>query len=1159
MNNDHGIMGNGTGVVQLTELTGINPVPLPQRTTGRVLLLKPPYFTPWTPPLGIAILKSFLREYGIAATCFDFNVDPDLWGMHHRYFETLQEFDRTILNDGYSRLWWILNAHMLAFANRSSEAEIASMLEVILPLYGVRTSSGVSRRLLSLVANYYRRLDEVTESIDFSQYSVVGTSTYTTSLGSSLWLLRKAKEQFPGIKTIMGGGAFADDLALGSDNLEILLRDYDFIDHVVLGEGEMLLLQLLNGTLSHKRVISLADLSGITLNMKDVPSPDFSDFSMENYYHLTIEGARSCPFQCSFCSETIQWGEYRKKPIEILAEQVLELSRSHGVREFFMGDSLMNPYLIPFANELLKREGNILYDGYLRADSPVTHKKHVEKWAASGLFRVRLGIESAAANVLKAMDKKTSPEVIAKVLKTLAASGIRTTTYWIVGFPGETEADFQETCNFIRANANNIYELEAHPYYYYPYGQVGSRLYQCKELYPDEVISLTHFKVWDIVGVEPARDVRYERLKRLCALASELKLPNMYTMAERYAAEDRWRSLHPQAVEIYPGGLSKRETTAGVAEMPALSNCLITTAGEVVCCHALVAKNLDETTLRASLRKLREYHEILQMRLDEDRYVRQTEEAESEMDGLRVVEDFSPDAIQSLTADMSPARGLSVRVGIVRQEGSTGLMLCGHRGILDPASVARLLEDLFRIYEQLSNGREISLLSTSIPYSQAESIVTSPKDRFLPGSNGGGAEVHQEQTLLLEHFQANVEFSAATVAAACTAAQAAALQNLAVLIDPRILTPPLEGTLGLLTRLFAVQTVAVQPGLYERIQNAKGLMQCALSDPGSTNGLTSATVLLNLEYLVQRPWLEEDTWQSLGFKVDSGTHRCRFDVEILVLPKPNGVDVRVLRKDTSNAVLAAKISQVFISELSLLLEYCESAREAERFWCSEFGPPITDKDAVSLRPAIPSIEDIAVLDCEVPFFASQGGGKEYISILAAFIAVLGRGQAINCVDIAIEVEGPSSQFLPLRVPVTKATSFVYFTEAIKSRLEQAFRHGSYSQSVLQRFTTPEAVPFGFLVAHEERTSREVFERILRHGFDLTLVLTSGLTPRLRLVCRPGFDMELAASVRNWLTAMLQVVGGNQESSLDGFQISPEITQAVVVPTRVPELDENFRF
>jgi len=70
--------------------------------------------------------------------------------------------------------------------------------------------------------------------------------------------------------------------------------------------------------------------------------------------------------------------------------------------------------------------------------------------------------------------------------------------------------------------------LEAHPYYYYPYGQVGSRLYQCESVYPDEVTNLTKFKVWEIIGANPPREVRYQRLDRISALAKSLGIRNLY-------------------------------------------------------------------------------------------------------------------------------------------------------------------------------------------------------------------------------------------------------------------------------------------------------------------------------------------------------------------------------------------------------------------------------------------------------------------------------------------------------------------------------------------------------------------------------------------------------------------------------------------------------
>ena len=722
------------------------------RKGGPVLLLKPPYFSPLTPPLGIAIIKSFVERHGFTASCFDFNTDPELWGIHHKYFGTLQALEDVSINDGYSKLWWILNAHLLARANGAGPERCARVLEAVIPLYGISCNRQLINSLTSLVEKFFSRLEELTNQLELADDSVVGTSTYTTSLGPSLFILKKLKQKHPRIKTVMGGGAFADDLALGSDNLDTLIREYDYVDHVTLGEGELLFLKLLQGELAHKRVISIADLHGTTLEMRDVPVPDFSDVNHKNYYHLSIEGARSCPFQCSFCSETIQWGDYRKKPMNLFAEQVIELAGRYENNSFFMGDSLMNPYINQFATELVKRKAGILYDGYLRADKPVTHDEFVKLWASSGCYRVRLGIESAATRVLDAMDKMTTPKVISDVLKTLAQAGIRTTTYWIVGFPGETEEDFQETCDFIREHSRYIYELEAHPYYYYPYGQVGSRLYQCYSLYPEAVTDTIKFNVWDIVNSVPTRMERYDRLRRISSLASDLGLPNIYTMAERYQAEDRWHSLHPLATEVYEGTLKRRPRfKVSQTEIKPFSKRLkrdpehaVIKTEPVIAYQVSVNKPIDEKILSAALAELIEHNEVLQMSCDTGIYV--ISGLPHSFDNLLSVYDVEgkdegeadvlvPRLVEEISKEMRPEPGASVRAALVKRgEAWSDLVLLVHQHIADGKSVVLFLEDLYRIYEQLANQKRVSLIPLQKTFTEFMSErASSVTDRQVEG------------------------------------------------------------------------------------------------------------------------------------------------------------------------------------------------------------------------------------------------------------------------------------------------------------------------------------------------------------------------------------------------------------------------------------------
>ena len=168
-------------------------------------------------------------------------------------------------------------------------------------------------------------------------------------------------------------------------------------------------------------------------------------------------------------------------------------------------------------------------------------------WARAGLYRARLGLETASPNVLGIMDKRTTPETMHEVLRNLTRHNVRTTTYWVVGFPGETEADFQLTLDFVKEAHPFLYEVEVHPYYYYPYGQVASRLFETVAVYPAEVTDIVKFKTWDVANASPSRGERFDRLKRMTELTAKLKIPNIYSMAEYHEAEARWSRLSVSA------------------------------------------------------------------------------------------------------------------------------------------------------------------------------------------------------------------------------------------------------------------------------------------------------------------------------------------------------------------------------------------------------------------------------------------------------------------------------------------------------------------------------------------------------------------------------------------------------------------------------------
>lgn len=1125
----------------------------PNGKNNKVFLIKPPYFTPWTPPLGIAILKTYLNEHGYNAQCVDFNVDPELWGMHHKYFTILRSLEDVSINDGYSKLWWILNAHMLAYVNTNGDAaKCTRVVETVVPLYGISIEPKVIEALLPLVDKFFKRLDYLVDRSNLAEFSVVGTSTYTTSLAASLFILKKLKQQYPHIKTVMGGGVFADDLALGSDNLDTLIREYDYVDNIILGEGELLLLKTLNGEFNGKRVVSIKDLGSTTLGMKEIPIPDFSDLNLEDYYHLTIEGARSCPFQCSFCSETIQWGDYRKKPIDQFVDQVMTLSQQYQNNSFFMGDSLMNPYINPFATTLIERKANVLYDGYLRADKPVTNRKFVKLWADSGCYRVRLGIESAASRVLDSMDKMTTPKVISDVLKTLANGGIRTTTYWIVGFAGETESDFQETLDFVREHHRYIYELEAHPYYYYPYGQVGSRFHQCFSLYPDEITDIIKFKVWEIVDSNPTREERYDRLRRFSALAGDLGLPNIYTMAERYQAEDRWHALYPLAAKVYEGTGFRNEKVRLPKE--AVVAFATDRAANVLSYRVKVSKRLDEEVLTNALERLIESQPLLQMRLQDGKF---TNAPASNTDNLLVTNESD---IERLAAEMKPERRGSIRVALIHHgEDASEVVLLLHSAIGDAKSVALLFESLFRIYEQLANSSSISL--RPVPKSYADfmrELKTKGNAPAVFAQTAGGLNGDGERTLstVVELDRRTVTRMSGTALREFDLKPAevftlAALRSVAggVAIDAKIdyrnSFDDLALTVGPLTRVCRLPnelTKADEISSSWLRTTLQSLRRAPVESLRGDQESDSERLLLNLEYFIDEPWLGGDQWQPEGFVVGKDDLRSGYTIEIAPVQGRDVLRAQITYRDSA-AQIANTIASNLAQQVEAVLDYCERYANSKAFWLGELGTAAPDATAInanngSIQRERGSIA-CAVDEESLNAIAAECEVDNSIALLAAYAVLLSRLNGREKILLAASL---NDDFVPLRLNPAWKLTFKQFVEAVRRKLSLSSKHTLALFDVVahdifgaDRNGLSAALGFGYMFrkSEDENNASELSALV---GLDLTLdVLQTEQELSVQLIFdRNQFQQTSVESMGDHLSSILEQVHGDVNKQLQSI-------------------------
>ena len=162
-----------------------------------------------------------------------------------------------------------------------------------------------------------------------------------------------------------------------------------------------------------------------------------------------VRGSRGCPYKCSYCNFCTARA-FRLKDIDILAKEISALADTGKVRIIrFTDDNLFltRQNVEDYSTMLIKSGKGLKWSSFIRASS-IT-KDNVKLLKDSGCILAQIGMESGSKKILKGMNKKDTPENYLRVIDLLNANGISTQLYFIVGFPGETQATMNETIQMI--------------------------------------------------------------------------------------------------------------------------------------------------------------------------------------------------------------------------------------------------------------------------------------------------------------------------------------------------------------------------------------------------------------------------------------------------------------------------------------------------------------------------------------------------------------------------------------------------------------------------------------------------------------------------------------------------------------------------------------
>ncbi len=272
-------------------------------------------------------------------------------------------------------------------------------------------------------------------------------------LYGNLGHLKPLKSTRPGMRIAVGG-------CLAQKDRDVVLERAPWVD-VVFGTHNLhRVLDLLDHAEEWGPVTEIWDE---TRSVDDFPSylPTRRELPHSAWVTITI----GCNNSCTFCIVPIVRGrEISRRPGDIVRE-VRELAAG-GVREVTLLGQNVNSYgrdlevngRKPLFADLLRRVGAV--DGIRRIRYTSPHPKDFKEDVAAAMAetpavceQLHLPLQSGSDRILAAMHRGYNAErFLAKLEMARAAiPGLATSTDIIVGFPGETEADFQATMDVVAA------------------------------------------------------------------------------------------------------------------------------------------------------------------------------------------------------------------------------------------------------------------------------------------------------------------------------------------------------------------------------------------------------------------------------------------------------------------------------------------------------------------------------------------------------------------------------------------------------------------------------------------------------------------------------------------------------------------------------------
>lgn len=261
------------------------------------------------------------------------------------------------------------------------------------------------------------------------------------------WINANVKYEF-----LLVGGKYS------SLKKDALLKKYSCINFIIIGDGEEALPRTINYLLYNSE--NLEDIPNLLyIKNETVISNRMQEINIDSLTMplpksdrqkiIMYESVRGCVHNCKFCAWSSGVEKFRFKSGDKIYSEWESYINDFNIEEIQVIDST---FLFPNKRTqyLLSKLvcTPVRWKANSRADIPV-NKEYVELLEKSGCVSLKFGFESMCENTLTNMNKHTTPNQNRLINAYFKDSKIDTICSFIIGFPGETSKDFNETKEYL--------------------------------------------------------------------------------------------------------------------------------------------------------------------------------------------------------------------------------------------------------------------------------------------------------------------------------------------------------------------------------------------------------------------------------------------------------------------------------------------------------------------------------------------------------------------------------------------------------------------------------------------------------------------------------------------------------------------------------------